>query len=104
MFQLFGQILIMPLGFPHPGQHLVEPPELEFFQGFPGQVIEASNSPLAEKYPGFTVDYSTVNGSGRIDICTVSPDTGDHSSLFVSVLLLLCSGSMLIALQKKNMQ
>ena len=37
-----------------------------YVQGFEGGVVEATNSPLAAKYPGFTVDYCTVDGSGRI--------------------------------------
>ena len=37
-----------------------------YVQAFPNGVVEASNSPLTAKYPGLTVDYSTVNGSGRI--------------------------------------
>ena len=37
-----------------------------YVQVFEGGVVDASNSPLAAKYPGFTVDYSTVDGSGRI--------------------------------------
>ena len=36
-------------------------------QGFEGKTVLAGNSPLLEKYPGFLVDYGTVNGSGRID-------------------------------------
>ena len=35
---------------------------------FDGGVVEATNSPLAAKYANFTVDYSTVNGSGRIEL------------------------------------
>ncbi len=42
-----------------------------YVRAFKGGVVEASNSPLAEKYPGFTVDYSTVNGSGRIKVTAV---------------------------------
>ena len=38
----------------------------EYMKAFPGGVIEAANSPLMAKYPGLTVDYSTVHGSGRI--------------------------------------
>ena len=75
-----------------------------YIQGFPNQVVGATNSPLAQKYPGFTVDYSTVNGNGRIDVCTSSPDTGDHSPIIVSVLLLLCSGSVLLCSRKKNLR
>ena len=37
-----------------------------YVQGFEDGVVEATNSPLAAKYRGFTVDYSTVDGSGRI--------------------------------------
>ena len=37
-----------------------------YVQAFPDGVVEAANSPLMAKYPGLTVDYSTVNGSGRI--------------------------------------
>lgn len=42
-----------------------------YVQAFENGVIEASNSPLAAKYAGFAVDYSTVNGSGRIEIVDV---------------------------------
>ena len=37
-----------------------------YVKAFEGGVVGATNSPLAAKYPGFTVDYGTVNGSGRI--------------------------------------
>jgi 2',3'-cyclic-nucleotide 2'-phosphodiesterase (5'-nucleotidase family) len=37
-----------------------------YIQGFEGGVVDAVNSPLAAKFPGMLVDYSTVNGSGRI--------------------------------------
>ena len=37
-----------------------------YVQAFEGGVVDASNSPLAAKYEGFNVDYSTVNGTGRI--------------------------------------
>ena len=35
---------------------------------FDGGVVDATNSPLVAKYANFTVDYSTVNGSGRIEL------------------------------------
>lgn len=38
-----------------------------YVQGFEGKTVLADNSPLLEKYPGFLVDYGTVNGSGRIE-------------------------------------
>ena len=37
-----------------------------YIQGFEGGVIEGTNSPLAAKFPGMLLDYSDVNGSGRI--------------------------------------
>ena len=39
-----------------------------YVQAFENAQVAASNSPLAAKYEGFTVDYSTVDGSGRIEI------------------------------------
>ena len=40
---------------------------------FEGGVVEATNSPLATKYANFTVDYATVNGSGRIELTEGQP-------------------------------
>ncbi|MBQ7954294.1 MAG: 5'-nucleotidase C-terminal domain-containing protein [Lachnospiraceae bacterium] len=40
-----------------------------YVQAFENDTVGAGNSPLAVKYPGFTVDYSTVKGSGRITMC-----------------------------------
>ena len=37
-----------------------------YISDFEGGVVEATNSPLLAKYPGMLLDYSTVNGSGRI--------------------------------------
>ena len=37
-----------------------------YIQGFEGGNVDATNSPLAAKFPGMLIDYSTVNGSGRI--------------------------------------
>ena len=37
-----------------------------YIQGFEGGMVEATNSPLAAKFPGMLLDYTTVNGSGRI--------------------------------------
>ena len=37
-----------------------------YITAFEGGVIEATNSPLAVKFPGMLPDYSDVNGSGRI--------------------------------------
>ncbi len=37
-----------------------------YIAGFEGGKVDATNSPLAAKFPGMLVDYGTVNGSGRI--------------------------------------
>lgn len=37
-----------------------------YVQAFESKTVLASNSPLLDKYPGFGIDYGTVNGSGRI--------------------------------------
>lgn len=39
-----------------------------YIQGFEEAVVDAANSPLLEKYSGMLLDYSDVNGSGRIVI------------------------------------
>jgi len=41
-----------------------------YVSAFEGGKVEATNSPLLAKYPGMLLDYSTVNGSGRITIKT----------------------------------
>ena len=46
-----------------------------YVHAFEGGVVEASNSPLAEKYEGLLLDYSTVDGSGRIVMEAASRDT-----------------------------
>ena len=43
-----------------------------YITGFEGGVVKATNSPLAVKYPGMLLDYSTVNGSGRIVVEAVN--------------------------------
>lgn len=37
-----------------------------YVKSFENSTVTASNSPLTQKYPNFVVDYSTVNGGGRI--------------------------------------
>ena len=37
-----------------------------YIQGFEDGVVDANNSPLAAKFPGMLLDYSSVQGSGRI--------------------------------------
>ena len=37
-----------------------------YVQAFEGGAVNGTNSPLLAKYDGMLLDYSTVNGSGRI--------------------------------------
>jgi len=39
-----------------------------YVQGFENGTVSATNSPLLERYPNMLLDYSTVDGSGRIQI------------------------------------
>lgn len=39
-----------------------------YIQAFENGEVGAANSPLAAKYPGMLLDYSSVYGSGRIVI------------------------------------
>ena len=39
-----------------------------YVEGFENGVVDAANAPLLTKYPGMLLDYSDVNGSGRIVI------------------------------------
>ena len=41
-----------------------------YVQAFEGGVVEATNSPLLAKYAGLKLDYSTLAGSGRIEMIT----------------------------------
>ena len=58
-----------------------------YVSAFENGVVGATNSPLAAKYKNFTVDYSTVNGSGRIQMVEdiVIPPTGEGDMIFVFV-------------------
>ena len=39
-----------------------------YVQAFEGGIVEATNSPLLAKYAGLKLDYSTLAGSGRIEL------------------------------------
>ena len=50
-----------------------------YVQGFANGEVAATNSPLLTKYANLLVDYSTVNGSGRIVIGEVVDEGGNGS-------------------------
>jgi hypothetical protein len=41
-----------------------------YVQAFEGGVVDATNSPLLAKYAGMKLDYSSLAGSGRIEMVT----------------------------------
>ena len=72
-----------------------------YIKGFENCTVDASNSPLLEKYPGLLVDYSNVNGSGRIKLVTAqgdssqndnNPPTGESSAIFLILILIISAG------------
>lgn len=50
----------------------------KYVQAFEDHTIGAKNSPLLRKYKNLLLDYSAVNGSGRITIVTESQDGGRY--------------------------
>ena len=54
-----------------------------YIQGFDGGIVEATNSPLIAKHPGMLIDYSTVNGSGRIEVDNASDEGIADGELWV---------------------
>ena len=65
--------------------------------GFENGVVEAKNSPLLEKYSGMLIDYSSVYGSGRIELTDGQedvPTTGDMSLVWVWAVLMLSAGAV----------
>ena len=53
----------------------------EYISGFDNGVVDAKNSPLLEKYPNMLLDYSDVNGSGRIIV--EETETGSDATYVV---------------------
>ena len=48
-----------------------------YVEGFANGEVGATNSPLAAKYANYAVDYSTVNGTGRI-VFEAAPESGEE--------------------------
>ena len=75
---------------------------------FENSIVKASNSPLLAKYPNLLLDYSDVNGSGRIELVTnsdtdieVNPPTSDFSnSIFIMCIVFF--GASLVIINKKK--
>ncbi len=84
-----------------------------YVQAFENCQVGASNSPLLDKYENMLLDYSTVNGSGRIVMAARTPveppvdpdvpDTGDETMLlYVSVLCLSVLGMTALVVSRKR--
>ncbi len=86
-----------------------------YVKGFENGVVKANNSPLAAKYSNFTVDYGTVNGSGRIAMEKTPvaeenkpvadpeiPNTDANSNAWFTILLVSAFGIVLIMNSNKK--
>ena len=74
-----------------------------YVQGFENGVVAADNSPLLAKYTNMKLDYSDVNGSGRIEIAPKEsiPETGDTTAaLWIGAACGLC---VLVLLKRRSM-
>lgn len=90
-----------------------------YISAFENGVVQAKNSPLLAKYPGFGIDYSAVTGTGRIEVVkNIStevedttdteesvPKTGDDSHPLLWITCLTLGGALLAYAmnQKKQM-
>ena len=70
-----------------------------YVQGHADGVVKATNSPLNAKYPGLSIDYSDVNGDGRIALVEDVDDSGDMIGI---VIAMLAVSGMGIAILKKR--
>jgi len=75
-----------------------------YIRGFENGIIDASNSPLLDKYPALPIDYSDVRGSGRIVIDTPEeePPMGDYDFLLHWGSLIVVSALGLAILCKRK--
>ena len=87
-----------------------------YIKGFEDGVIEATNSPLVAKYEGFAVDYSTVNGTGRVVVAEIqetpqnpqnpqgptAPNTGDYNVVWYGLFLVSACGLAAVAPRLKR--
>ena len=79
-----------------------------YISGFENSIVKASNSPLLAKYPNLLLDYSDVNGSGRIELVTnsdtdieVNPPTSDFSNSIFIMCIVFFGASLAIINKKK---
>jgi len=76
-----------------------------YIRGFENGIIDASNSPLLDKYPALSIDYSDVRGSGRIVIDTPEeePPMGDCDFLlhWGSLIVVSALGLAILCKQKR---
>ena len=78
-----------------------------YISGFENSIVKASNSPLLAKYPNLILDYSDVNGCGRIELVTDSniednPPTNDIINSTIVIVCIVCFGTSLLYFNKKK--
>ncbi len=49
-----------------------------YISAFENGIVKADNSPLLKKYPGLLIDYSDVNGSGRIQVVSLYDENEEN--------------------------
>ena len=74
-----------------------------YVKAFENQTIEAKNSPLLKKYSGMLIDYSNVNGSGRIEVIeAVSPPAGYDNYCNEAAVVLIASAICFSVIFKRS--
>ncbi len=82
-----------------------------YISGFSDRVVGAANSPLNIKYPGLNIDYSNVNGSGRITaeaelptpvIPNISEAPENNAVLPVAVAVIVLAAAVVFIVIKKK--
>ena len=79
-----------------------------YIQSFENGVVEASNSPLQQKYPGLRIDYSRITGSGRIQIISepggaTNPPAGDEGLyIWLSISVMTAMGLIYAARMRRK--
>lgn len=84
-----------------------------YISGFSGGTVDATNSPLLASHPGLGIDYSDINGDGRITILSESadapaenpadsPKTADTAALWLVIALPSACAALYFAAQEKK--
>ncbi len=77
-----------------------------YVKAFENSTVSATNSPLAQKHENFKVDYSKVEGNGRITVTegeVPKPADNENQTFFVILSLVsLCAVAFTLKSNKKS--